>query len=294
MSSIRTVLSVVGDAETGRSPIVTGLLVGKLLNCHIEGFHVQIDAVSTVPYVGEAMAGALIEEMVETAERDVSNRAIAARQLFMDICSERKMLMNCTPAENAGFCATWNEARGPEPEQVALRGRVADLIVLSARGAGGAAASLLTLNAALLESGRAVLLAPTEAPTSIGRHVAIAWNASAEAARAVGDAMPFLTRAEKVTVIIASDGDTGETGIARVDELQQNLAWHGVSFDTVILEQPGSRSKMAQVLIDSCVECGADLLVMGAYTHSRLRQLILGGVTRTVLETAPLPVLLSH
>lgn len=294
MSIIRTILAVIGDADTGESPLVTALLVAKRLDCHLEGFHVMIDAVSTVPYVGEAMAGALIEEMVAAAEKDVASRAQSARDLFDRVCRDWKVHLNCTPSEEAGFCATWNQASGPEPEHVALRGRVADLIVLPQVGPGGTAAALLTLNAALLDSGRPVLLAPPIPPKALGTHVAVAWNASAEATRAVWDAIPFLMRAEKITVLIASDGDSGEVGLARIDELQQNLAWHGLTFETRVLEPPGSRSKTAQALIEACVDINADLLVMGAYTHSRLRQLILGGVTRTVLETAPLPVLLSH
>ncbi|GEO82896.1 universal stress protein [Pararhodospirillum oryzae] len=293
MSGIRTILSVIGDEQTGLAPLSTALLIARVMGCHVEGFHVRIDAASAVPYVGEAMAGALIEEMVEAAEKDAHDRADRAHVLFNRICAAQDVPFDNTPPGDGTPSASWQEAQGPEPEQVALRGRVADLVVLGQPGPRGVAPSLLTLNAALMESGRPVLVAPPSAPTTLGRRIAIAWNGSAEAARAVMGAMPFLTRAEGVAVYLAVGSDEEENGTAQAAELERHLAWHGITALPRLLEG-GAGGRAGEALLAACAEDGVDMLVMGAYTHSRLRQLILGGVTRHVLERAAIPVLMSH
>ncbi|MCF8481089.1 MAG: universal stress protein [Rhodospirillum sp.] len=294
MSGIKTILSVIGDETTGESPLRVALTISKVHGCHVEGFHVMIDAAAAIPYVGEAMAGALVEDMVEAAEKDARDRADKAKALFDRVTSELGVSQDGTPPGDGSATATWRETSGPEPEQVALRGRVADLLVLGQPGSNGEPPSLLTLNAALLESGRPVLVAPPESTGgTVGTRVAIAWNGSAEAARAVMGAMPFLVAAEKVTVLIAEADDNDDAADATAHELETHLAWHGVQADIKVL-RAGPGSKAGEALIQACESMGADLLVMGAYTHSRLRQLILGGVTRHILSSALFPVLLSH
>ncbi|WP_413205510.1 universal stress protein [Rhodospirillum sp. A1_3_36] len=293
MSGIKTILSVIGDETTGESPLRIALTISKVHGCHVEGFHVMIDAAAAVPYVGEAMAGALVEDMVEAAEKDARDRADKAKALFDKVTADMSVAQGGTPPGDGSATATWNETTGPEPEQVALRGRVADLLVLGRPGPNGEPPSLLTLNAALLESGRPVLVAPPQVSPTVGSRVAIAWNGSAEAARAVLGAMPFLIAAEKVTVLIAEADDNDDAADATAHELETHLAWHGVKADVEVL-RAGPGTKAGEAIIRACGSMNADLLVMGAYTHSRLRQLILGGVTRHILSNAEFPVLLSH
>ncbi|MBK1665867.1 universal stress protein UspA [Rhodospirillum rubrum] len=291
MTGIRTILSVVGDEATGEAPLRTALVLARDLGCHVEGFHVRIDASAAVPYVGEAMAGALVEEMVEAAEKEARERAAKAHGLFARVCAELAIALDDTPPGTGGPSASWQEARGAEPEHVAMRGRVADLLVLGQPGLHGEPPSLLTLNAALLESGRPVLVAPPQAPAEIGRRIAIAWNGSAEAARAVMGAMPFLVAAQEVTVLIAEIDEEGADATAH--ELERHLAWHGVKAGVRVLHAAAG-TRAGEALVAASDEVKADLLVMGAYTHSRLRQLILGGVTRHLLGNARIPLLLSH
>jgi nucleotide-binding universal stress UspA family protein len=293
MPGIKTILSVIGDEKTGVSPLRTALTVSKVHGCHVEGFHVMIDAAAAVPYVGEAMAGALVEDMVEAAEKEARERASRAKALFESVAAEMGVAQGGMPPGDGSTTANWRETTGPEPEQVALRGRVADLVVVGRPGPHGEPPSLLTLNAALLESGRPVLVAPPEVPATVGTRVAIAWNGSAEAARAVMGAMPFLVTAEAVTVFIAEADDDEAGAETTAQELETHLAWHGVKATVEVLKA-GPGSKAGEAIIQACGSMGADLLVMGAYTHSRLRQLILGGVTRHILGNAPFPVLLSH
>jgi len=241
-----------------------------------------------VPLVGEGMSGAMVEEMMSAAERQAATRAVAARAIFDDCLGRLGVTLALAPG-GAGVSAEWVDLVGREEEVVAWRGRLADVVALARPGEGADMPSPMTLNAALMESGRPLLLVPPGA-AAFGRHVAIAWNGSAEAGRAVAAALPFLERAGAVTVLsVAEDERTTE---APAGELTAYLAWHGI--DARLRQMRGQSTHAGEALLAECRDAGADLLVMGAYTHSRLRQLILGGVTRHVLHHTPLACLMCH
>ena len=162
-----------------------------------------------------------------------------------------------------------------------------DLIV-AGRDGGDEPTAAAAIEACLFTSGRPVLVAPRVATARLGRRIAVFWNGSAEAARAVGDAIALMERAEKVTVL-----DSGETTneAPSAADLIARLQARGVSASKRSVEP---RDGMGAALAAAAAEEGCDLVVMGAYSHSRLRQLILGGVTRHMLEAAQLPVFMSH
>ncbi|MBT4890388.1 MAG: universal stress protein [Rhodospirillales bacterium] len=166
---------------------------------------------------------------------------------------------------------------------------MADIIIINRPTDDSAVSATMTLNAALVETGRAVLVVPPNGTGSFGRNVAISWNGSSEAARAVAASMSLIESAEKVT-IFTMNGEDNESDVA--GQLARYLAWHGVSAD-IETTYVGDHN-VGEVLVTKCTECNADVLIMGAYTHSRLRQLIFGGVTRHVLAEAKLPVVMVH
>jgi nucleotide-binding universal stress UspA family protein len=145
------------------------------------------------------------------------------------------------------------------------------------------------LESALFESGKPVLIVPKVAPTVIGRNILVAWNGSTEQAHTNTLAMPFLKRAERVTVLTVEgnivDGPSGEMAT-------QNLRRNGVKA-TALTVKSASRSP-GEIILDHAASLGCDLLVKGAYTQSRLRQMIFGGATRHILANAALPVLMAH
>ena len=143
------------------------------------------------------------------------------------------------------------------------------------------------LEAALLDTGHPLLVIPPKAPAKIGSKVAIAWNGSVQAARAVTAAMDFIADASAVTILNAKE----EGSDSHVAELADYLACHGVKAKTVSVT---AKSDVGKALISAATKAGADLLVMGAYGHSRMRELVLGGVTKYVLQETTLPTLLVH
>jgi nucleotide-binding universal stress UspA family protein len=149
---------------------------------------------------------------------------------------------------------------------------------------------LSTVEAALFDSGRPVLIVPPSAArATLGDAIVISWNGSAETARAVSFAMPFLIKARRV-VVLTVKGSTVEGPIG--EQIAATLRLHGVAA-TALTHEDERRSPGAAILAQAR-ELGADLLVKGAYTQSRIRELIFGGATRHILEHAGLPVLMAH
>ena len=137
-----------------------------------------------------------------------------------------------------------------------------------------------------------VLLAPKQAPENLAPTIAIAWKDTAEAARAVTAAMPLLMKADKVLILAAEESGGSTASLESAKRLVQQMRWHGISAEAHHVS-PAGRS-VADAIAHIAQERKADLLVMGAYGHSRFRELVLGGVTRDVLRECRLPVLLFH
>ena len=178
---------------------------------------------------------------------------------------------------------------GREEDLVAQQSRLADLTVVPHPDAGEDVSSSDALHAVLFDSGRPVLISPQVAPTTIGTRICLGWNGTAESASAVLAALPWLQRAEAVRILSAEGYQ--RRGPAAPD-LAAYLALHGVHADIVMFHSVGN--SVGAGLLAAARDFDCDLLAMGAYSHSRLRQLILGGVTRHVLERATLPVMMSR
>lgn len=186
------------------------------------------------------------------------------------------------------------------PDAVALHARYSDMVILGQTDPDEIReGSRVLVEHVVMAAGRPVLAIPYIGPVkhgsdiSIGRSVMVAWDAGREATRAVNDAMPFLQKAERVDVLAVNPGKSrGKHGDQPGADIALHLARHGVQVEVQQLEvkdlEPG------ETLLSRLSDAGSDLLVMGAYGHSRMRELVLGGATRTVLEHMTVPVLMSH
>lgn len=184
---------------------------------------------------------------------------------------------------------TWRSDAPSGHDYVGSYGRVFDMIVLARPGPEWQSPSMVTLESALFESGRPVLIAPPAAPRSLGTNVLIAWNCSTEQATTTAHAMPLLRRAERVTIVTVEGATVaGPSG----EQLAAALRVNGIAAEPITLK-PGKRSA-GEVLLGKADELGCDLIIKGAYTQSRLRQMIFGGTTRHILANAKLPVLMAH
>jgi nucleotide-binding universal stress UspA family protein len=287
----KIVLTAVAGRETDASTLDVALAVARRFSAHIEALHVKGDPRDAIPFLGEGASGVLIEQIMTAAERDAGTRSSKARAAFDSWRAASGLPVATRPGEGGGATVAWREEVGTEEECMARRGRVADLIVVGRPPADDSGASTVLFETALFDSGRPVMVAPptpSAGPPVVESPALIFWTGSAEAARAIGAALPLLAIASRVTVVASNVGGK----VADAAPLVDYLAWHGVKAQ---LREPLDITPSAGTeLLASAKRDGAGLLVMGAYTQSRLRQLIYGSVTKHVLTSAELPVLMAH
>ena len=190
----------------------------------------------------------------------------------------------------------WRAPAGDPIETLVEHARCTDLVIIGQRDPEDSEADFAgsVAGALVMQSGRPVLALPyTGTPAAIGATVLVTWNGSRESARAVADAMPLLARAERV-FLLTVDARPDDTAAAALAE-QRVLAWlkfHGVDATSRHYGLP--EMDVGPLILSQASDLGADLIVMGAYSHSRLQEFVLGGVTRHVLECMTVPVLMSH
>jgi nucleotide-binding universal stress UspA family protein len=286
--SMGTILVHLEEQPGLQSVLTTTLLAAGRFGAAISGLHVRPGMPRLVPVAPEGafIPATEIVEDLERADRELSRRLRDAFESFMrehEVAIGRGLPVGGQPV------ADWQEEVSPGTEVLGSIGRVFDLIVVGRPVAGAATPSMSALETALFESGRPILIAPPAAPTALGSNVVIAWNGSTETARTIAMAMPFLEQAEQVLVLSVDEGMVpGPSG----QQVAQGLARNRVAARSRHVQAQG-RSVGAAILAEAA-EAGADLLLKGAYTHSRLRQMIFGGATSHILGAAELPVIMAN
>ena len=293
MPTVKNILAIVNNTSGGRVALETALRLAENFECHVDALHVRPDPVAALPLVGEAMSGAVVDEMIGMAERDASVRSKEARAMYDRVIGDAGLADDNGFARAGGLGISWIEETGVEEQVVALRACRADIIMLARPAPDNETSALMTLNAALMQSGRPVMAVPPRAngrggPVGPFKRIAVFWNGSTEATRAVAAARPFFATADKVVVLRVEE----EEWFAPTEDLEVYLARHEVK--AVVCKVLPRESRTGRALMTATTEIGADLMVMGAYTRSKLRQLILGSVTGYVMHEATLPVLMCH
>jgi len=283
--TIRKVLVPLDGSDRDRHALDAAFAVAHVFGAHIDAMHVRVQPVDTLPFVGEGMSAALVQELVELSERETAARAAIARKTFEAMRAAAAVPLASTVLPTATPSALWLELEGQEEDAVAAAGRLADLIVLATPEPSGSIGNPGTFGVALFETGRPVLVAGKHGAPLRLDHIIVAWDGSAQAARALAAALPFLACAKKVSIVSAQDPGEDDD----LKSVPAYLAWHGIAAESRTI---GHHPSVGDALNAAARE--ADLLVMGGYSHSRLREMILGGVTRRMLERATLPLLLAH
>jgi nucleotide-binding universal stress UspA family protein len=277
--TLRVVLAPLAGADADRAALAAAWQIARGFNGHLVGLFARPDPGDIVPIIGEGISPTIIDQLTHAAEAEVNRRAGVARQQFDALARD---------AVPAGVATDWHEIGGSRAAVVARFGRVADLIVLTGDASDDAERGMV-VEAALLETGRPLLLVPAGWTGDVGRTIAIAWNGRAEAARAVALAMPLLEKAEQLNVLTA---ETPRTAFDTSADLGTYLERHHLACKrhrVAVATEPVGRA-----LLNRAGELEADLLVMGGYGRSRLAEMVLGGVTRHLLGHLERPLLLAH
>jgi nucleotide-binding universal stress UspA family protein len=287
--TVRTILVPVRGDGKGKSVLDHALALGRRFHAHLAVVHCRPRPEDMLPF-GVYAPASFKEQITSSATTLADSEESRVRALFHDYCSAHDLAIveGHLAAPKDRPSASFSEATGKQAEVVAIRGRLADIIAV-AQPDRDLNLGFNTLEAALLETGKLVLLCPRAQVDRIGQHVAIGWNGSAEAARAVAAALPILLAADRVTVLSAMTG--GRIDLTPED-LQAHLSSHDVRAKLETFD--AGATEVGQGLLKAAQDAGADVLLLGAYGHSRRRSLVMGGVTQHVIDHARLPVLLIH
>jgi nucleotide-binding universal stress UspA family protein len=277
--SYKTILAYLSDTRRAEAILEPAVQLAARNNAHLIGLHVYAGVPAPpipLPYGADVIKAVAAAQQKETEE-------IAG--IFSRVTA------------NQPFVAEWRAEKGPhvDPTSVVIdHSRCADLIVAGQTDPDWEASPLVDVAEHLaLGSGRPVLVVPYVGRyASIGRNVVIAWKAGRESARAVFDALPILKQAEQVQILEIDESGTGRGGTSVDSTIAVALARHGIK-PTVRTSIAGDIS-VGDEILSRLADMGADLLIMGAYGHSRMRQLVFGGVTRHIAKHMTVPTLFSH
>lgn len=277
--TMRSLLVPLIGAAPNAAPLEAAFQLARRFDAYVEAYHPVLDPVLSAAYFGDGATGPILDNVVAAIGRESELRRQRAQALY-----ERTLAAADASVPRAGFASE----SGIEEDLVAARARRHDLCLMPRLE--GTTAYLSAIESVLYDSGRPMLMVPPDGavPADAGSAV-IAWNDTPEAARAIGFALPLLERMARVVVV--------GVGEVPLDGMVEYMRRHDLAVTARALEKQG-RSMLedpaGEMILRACAEESADLLVMGAYSHGRLRRLIMGGATRKALSDAPLPVLMAH
>jgi len=284
----RIVLLPVTGSPADQEVFALALTVARNFGSHLIALHVRPDVRRDVTSLAASDGGmtAGIDTLLEQMETDADTREKAASDAWHAFCSQNNIAGAEQPGDK-GVTAEWVSETGVEADWLAEYGRTADLIVVG-RGEEKWGPDYVLMEAALMDTGKPVLIAPRATNAPLTGAVGIAWKDTREAGGAVRAALPFLRTASQVILFIVPEGEDNKSHL----RLARMLRWHNPNISIQALSD-GDQTPVA-LLLGAAVKANCGLLVMGGYGHTRLREAVFGGFTRAVLESAPVPVLMAH
>lgn len=287
--SIRTILVPVRGDGKGEGVLDHALALAGHFNAHISVLHTHAKPEALLPFGSIGITEDMRNQIIESASSSAMAEEERLKRLLMGYLKSKNIpIIDAPDGQTSQVTASWNEEKGQQSVNVSIMGRLADLIAV-ARPEVDSGLGVRTLEAALMETGKPVLMAPQSPVGTVGAHVAVGWDGGTESAKAVSAAMPILMVADSVTVFSAPVSTEPRLS---VDKFMDYLGWHDIkaAAETIDAKAAG----VGKALLNGAAKAGADILVMGGYGHSRARQLVMGGVTRHIIENAEMPVILAH
>lgn len=284
--STRCILIPSASADDAGSRLNAALSLSQRLHAHIRMLFVRDDAGEIYRNLPEVLVATGVT--AEQIDREGKQEAERSRTGFERWCAKSGLRSDGQFSDLQSPFGAWTEQIGDLEPAVALAGRVSDMVIVN-RPTAAVTSSERIFDAAVFSTGRPALIVGDRVPDDLLRHVVIAWNGSLEAARLVGHATDLLHAADRVSILTAASERSAETSAA---DLQDYLVWHGIRARQLAVVE--GTEGVGEALLQAATRAEATMLVMGAYTHSRIRQMLLGGVTRHVLHHATMPVLMEH
>jgi nucleotide-binding universal stress UspA family protein len=284
MSEIKSILLPFNNCQPEAITVDAAHRVAARFESYIEGAYYR-QVMPIIAGEGITLPGDYLTEFEEEGRL----QAERAASTFKRLLEERGIPFGTLEQSSCATRAGWSEMVGMGAAGIGEYARLFDLSVIARLESEASAYWKTTVEAVLFESGRPVLVVGNRVPEALGQRIVIAWNGSTEAARSVLAAMPFLAASEEIAVVEVEGGMVSGPTAAQMAE---HLAQKGLVVQSeTITKREGSIGGAVLAFVE---KWNTDLLIKGAFTNSRVRQLIFGGATREILESAPVPTLFCH
>ena len=290
-TGIKTILVPVSGSETDRVVLSAAWEIAQLLKAHLEFLHLRLklqEAAARSPHL-DTRRGMATRDALGNLAREQYNLSTSAAHYVRQFCLEHDIPSCDTPSGTIGLSADCLEENGPGAATLLFHARHNDLTVLG-RAQHADCMPKTLIEEVLVDSGRPLLIIPRSIPRPLLGTVVVGWKESAASARAIAAALPLLQLARRVVIINVAEDNS--PGLEALDSVRQQLAWHEVTAETLRL---GDGIATAEALLPGAVaDLKASLLVIGGFGHSRLRETVFGGVTRSLVKHADIPLFIAH
>jgi nucleotide-binding universal stress UspA family protein len=290
--TIKTILAAASGGSASDATIELACRFARRFGAHLEAFHAKPDPRDLFTYSTDAFGSSMSGDFVDRFVKDSDSIAAKTKAAFEATIARHQIAISTKPSlglpEKIAASATWREEVGYAATLVARRARFFDLVVLGRSERVVDQPHTDVVEQTLINSGRPVLVAPAQALADIGEGIAVGWNGSAAATRALAASLPFLATARAISIITI--GDRHQDSAAALVEY---LGWYGIAAKhrhMAAVDGAGA----GQTPPSPAHEENANLLVMGGYGHVPWREFLFGGATREVVGTSLMPVLLTH
>jgi nucleotide-binding universal stress UspA family protein len=287
---MKTILVLVGGSDRDEVILQTALVAALPFSAHLEFLHIHVSPGQAARYSRADFAiGAAIRNTLDALGKEARSSSDLAAEHTRDFCA-RSMIEICdVPNEARKVTASFREEKDSDLERLTFHVRHHDLLVMGrARQTQGLPPDIL--ERLVLSSGRPMLVAASAAPQKLTGTIMVCWKESGNAARAVAAATPMLAKAKRVIFAGVMERDDGLA--EAMHDLARQFAWNGISTEVQVI--PANDRGIASSLADAAKACGADLMVLGAYGHSRAHTLLFGSCTEAFIRDADRPILLMH
>ena len=288
---IKTIFVPTSGSQTDDNVFATALAVGRPLAAHLEFYHLRLspsEAAVRSPHVQFCAVPAINDAFGRLQERDDDLSAVA-RGHFEEFCKANGVTIRQAPSAPEELSAAWVEEPDEAERRLMFRARHSDLVVLGRQQHDDFMPYNL-IERLLMGRGRPILIAPAAPPAGQTGTVIAGWNETPEASRALTAALPLMKGARRV-VLVNVEEDRAPM-VEDLEHLVRQLQWHGIAAEPLSISRKSAEGP--RQLIDLAVEMHADLLVVGGYGHKPLREAVCGGVTRSLIEGADVPVFMMH
>ncbi len=288
--TIKTILVPLDGSKASTDALNTAFVVADRFGAHIDALHVLPKPIDVAPFMFDRLSAKMKQTFETEVAEDAREKAAAIRMVFEERCEQNNVSITGKPTVTSNVTATWREAFGHASEVLVHHARLADMIIVARPRPSRSRVRLSpagdTLQAVMLDSGRPIMLVPPKWKAKPIEHAAIGWNDSLEASRALAMTMSCLRLMKTVTVV------TSKKRKASGSTLVEYLAWHGIDAQIEWLQKKDM--SVEEAILKACSKVGAELLVVGGFSHTRAREMLFGGVTRYLLANSKIVTVMVH